>query len=607
MNLLHLVQDVIRPALIGFATDVERAVHMVKPTQDAKHGDYQANCAMSLAKEQGKKPRDVAQAIVDRLPLSDVFEKPEIAGPGFINLRLRNDWIAAQLQSMAKDERLGVGLAKPVKAFVIDYSSPNVAKPMHVGHLRSTIIGDSLARLLRFLGHHVISDNHLGDWGTQFGMLLYGYKHFLDSEALAKDPVAEMMRLYVKVRQLIKPIEQEEDEYASETKEYTPEQLALAAQVRDAARAETAKLHAGDLHNLALWRQFMPWCLEVNERIYRRLDVHFDAMHGESFYNPMLADVVDSVLKKGIAQESQGAIAIFFGEGKSQTVALVRKKDGAFTYMASDLATIRYRMETWKPDAMLYVVGAPQAQHFKNLFEAARRWGYDQMALEHVAFGSVLDKRTHRPFKTSVGDVEALNGLLDEAVKRAAQVSEQTRQEEVARGEEPVALDPKERQEIEEAIGIGAVKYADLCQNRTTDYTFDWDKMLAMNGNTGTYMQYAYVRNRGIFRKGAVDSAAFRTDPPRPILDTPHDRALALALLRLEETLEAAASEYQPNTITSYLWDLSKSYSGFFQNCPVLKAPTPELRQSRLLLCDLTARVIQRALDLLGIRTVERM
>jgi arginyl-tRNA synthetase len=607
MNLLHLVQDAFRRALTGYAADVERAVHMVKATQDAKHGDYQANCAMSLAKEQGKKPREVAQEIVELLPLGHLLEKPEIAGPGFINLRLRSDWIAGQLQSMAKDERLGVSFAQPAKTFVIDYSSPNVAKPMHVGHLRSTIIGDSLARLLRFLGHRVISDNHLGDWGTQFGMLLYGYKHFLDREALARDPVAEMMRLYVKVRQLIKPIEHEEDEHATETKEYTPEQLTLATEVRDAARAETAKLHAGDAENLALWRQFMPWCLEVNERIYRRLDVHFDVMHGESFYNPMLPEVVDSLLNKGIAQESEGAIAIFFGEGKSRTAAVVRKKDGAFTYTTSDLATIRYRMETWKPDATLYVVGTPQAEHFKKLFEAARRWGYYQVALEHVAFGSVLDKRTHRPFKTSEGDVEALNGLLDEAVKRAAQVSQQTRQEESARGEEPVALDPKDRHEIEEAIGLGAVKYADLCQNRTTDYTFDWDKMLAMNGNTGTYMQYAYVRNRGIFRRGDVDVAKLRSDPPLPILDTPQERALALVLLRFEETLEAAASEYQPNTITSYLWDLSKSYSGFFQNCPVLKAPAPELRQSRLLLCDLTARVIQRALDLLGIRTVEWM
>jgi arginyl-tRNA synthetase len=610
MNLLHLVQDTFRQALSGYAADVERAVHMIKPTQDAKHGDYQANCAMSLAKELGKKPRDVAQEIVDRLPLGAVFDKPEIAGPGFINLRLRNDWIAEHVQAMAKDDRLGVSPAKPARTYVIDYSSPNVAKPMHVGHLRSTIIGDSMARLLRFLGHKVIADNHLGDWGTQFGILLYGYKHLLDRAALARDPVAEMLRLYIAVRNLIKPIEQEEDEEdegegdAAGAVQATPEQIATASQVRDTARQETAKLHSGDPENLQLWKQIMPWCLEVNERIYRRLDVHFDCTHGESFYNPMLADVVDDLLKKRIAEESKGAIAIFFSAGQSP--ALVRKNDGAYTYTTSDLATIRYRVETWQPDAILYVVDSRQALHFQNLFAAARRWGYDKVALEHVSFGSVLGE-DRKPLKTREGGVIELNALLDEGVEQAVEVFEKTRQEEAERGDDAGELTAQERRGIAEAVGVGAIKYADLCQNRQTDYIFSWPKMLAMNGNTGTYMQYAYVRNRGIFRKGGIDPTALRTDPPRPSLETAHERALALALLRFEEALDAAATEYQANAITSYLWDLSKSYSGFFQNCPVLKAPTEDLRQSRLLLCDLTARVIQRGLDLLGIRTVERM
>jgi arginyl-tRNA synthetase len=604
MNLLHFVQDVFRKALTGYAADVERAVAMVKPTQDPKHGDYQANCAMSLAKEHGKKPRDVAQEIIDRLPLAEVFEKPEIAGPGFINLRLRSDWIARQLQAMAKDERLGVSKANPPKTIVIDYSSPNVAKPMHVGHLRSTVIGDCLARLFLFQGHQVIRDNHLGDWGTQFGMLLYGYKHFLDAEALKRDPVAEMLRLYVTVRNLIKPIEHEEEEDEdAETARYTPEEIARATEVRDAVRQETARLHAGDPTNRGLWQRFMPWCLEVNERIYRRLGVQFDVTHGESFYDPMLADVVDSLMKKGIAQESMGAIALFF-EGRDP--ALVRKKDGAFTYTTSDLAAIRFRWDTWRPAGMLYVVDKRQELHFQNVFEAARKWGYDKSALAHVAFGSVLGE-DRKPLKTREGGVIELNALLDEGVQRAREVYEATREEEKSRGEEVAELGAEERRTVAEAVGIGAIKYADLCQNRTTDYVFNWEKMLAMNGNTGTYMQYAYVRNRGIFRKGGVDPALFHNDPPRPSLDTPHELALGLALLRLEEALDAAAAEYQPNAITSYLWDLSKSYSGFFQNCPVLKAATPELRQSRLLLCDLTARVIQRGLDLLGIRTVERM
>jgi len=608
MNLLHLVQDAVRQALAGYAADVERAVAMVKPAQDAKHGDYQANCAMSLAKEQGKKPRDVAQDIVNRLPLGELLEKPEIAGPGFINLRLRDDWIARQVQATARDERLGGSAASPAKTFVVDFSSPNVAKPMHVGHLRSTIIGDCLARLLRFLGHRVIGDNHLGDWGTQFGMLLYGYKHFLDPTGLETNPVTEMLRLYVTVRILIKPAEQDEDEGDEDADQsvakYTPDQITQAREVSEAARRETAKLHSGDPENLRLWSQFMPWCLEVNNCIYRRLDVHFDVTHGESFYNPMLAGVVDSLCQQGLAQESKGAIVVFFGAGKPP--AMIRKTDGAYTYTTSDLATIRYRVQTWNPDAMLYVVDSRQALHFQNLFEAARRWGYDKVALEHVSFGSVLGE-DRKPLKTREGGVVELTSLLDEAVERADQVYEQTRQERIERGEEVPELSGQERRDIIETVGIGAVKYADLCQNRTTDYVFSWEKMLAMNGNTGTYMQYAYARNRSIFRKGGEDAALLRTAPPLPALETGHERALALALLRFEEALHDAAAAYQPNAITGYLWDLSKTYSGFFQNCPVLKAPTPQLRRSRLLLCDLTARVIQRGLDLLGIRTVERM
>jgi arginyl-tRNA synthetase len=603
MNLLHFVKDAFRQVLTGYSSDVERAIAMIKPAQDAKFGDYQANCAMSLAKEHGKKTRDVAQDIVERLPLGDMLEKPTIAGPGFINLRLRDDWLAHQVQAMANGERLGVTQAPDPKTFVIDFSSPNVAKPMHVGHLRSTIIGDSLARLLRFLGHKVIGDNHLGDWGTQFGMLLYGYKHFLDRKALETDPVAEMLRLYLLVRNLTKAAE-DDDETAPGHKRANPEETAKAKEIIDAVRRETAKLHAGDQENLRLWQQFMPWCLEVNNRIYRRLDVHFDFTHGESFYQPMLNDVVDSLRKQGLAEESKGAIVIFLGEGKPP--AMIRKSDGAFTYTTSDLATIRYRVETWHPDVILYVVDARQALHFENLFSAARRWGYDKISLEHISFGSVLGE-DKKPLKTREGGVVELNSLLDEAVERAGRAYEQTRSERMERGEEVPQLSEKERRAIAEAVGIGAVKYADLCQNRTTDYVFSWDKMLAMNGNTGTYMQYAFARNRSIFRKGEEDTDRFRNNPPLPLLESPHERALALALLRFEEDLCGAASEYQPNAITGYLWDLSKTYSGFFQNCPVLKAPTPELRQSRLLLCDLTARVIQRGLDLLGIRTVERM
>ncbi|MCI0639212.1 MAG: arginine--tRNA ligase [Gemmataceae bacterium] len=576
MNLLAQIQERFRTALAGLAPDVEPFVAMVKPAQDAKHGDYQANCAMSLAKSLVKKPREVAEQIKRRLPLGDFLLEPEIAGPGFINLRLQVNWIAQQLREMAKSDRLAVH-AQAAKTIVIDFSSPNVAKPLHVGHLRSTIIGDSLTRLLRFLGHKVITDNHLGDWGKQFGILLYGYRRYVDADAFRADPVRELARIYVKVR---KEMKDDDDK--------TPDP------VDDAARLETAKLHAGDEENLRLWKMFMPFSLEEIDKIYRRLEVSFDHMHGESFYNDMLPGVVADLLQKGIAQRSDGAVIISLDE--DQPPSIIQKRDGAFTYTTSDLATIKYRMETWSPDAILYVVGVPQSLHFKNFFAAARHAGYTLVDLRHISFGSVLGE-DRRVLRTRDGGTIDLEKLLDEAVEHARAIVDENSAE----------LPEAERKEIAEAVGIGAVKYADLSQNRNSDYVFNWKKMLAMDGNTATYMQYAYARNRSIFRKGNVAAVPFRTDPPLPVLDSPFERALALQILRLEETLVAAVEDYQPSIITSYLWDVAKSYSGFFQNCPVLKAETPALRDSRLLLSDLTARVIQLCLGLLGIRTVERM
>jgi arginyl-tRNA synthetase len=589
MNLVQLLQQKIHAALTGLVADPAPYAAMVKPTQDARHGDYQANCAMSLGKVMGQPPRAVAQTIKDRLDLGDMVEVPEIAGPGFINLRLRPEWLAAQIQNVARDERLGVDNASPARTFVLDYSSPNVAKPMHVGHLRSTIIGDALKRLLRFLGHTIIADNHLGDWGTQFGILLYGYKHFRDEAALKADPVRELARIYVHVRGLMKTGEDEDN---------------AADPIAEAARQETAKLHAGDPENVHLWQMFMPWCLEEIDHIYRRLDVQFDCTLGESFYNPMLADVVRDLVEKGIARESDGAIAIFFGE--NEPPALVRKRDGAFTYTTTDLATIRYRTDKWHPDAMLYAVDFRQKLILKQLFDAARRWGYNKVELQHISFGSVLGK-DGKPLKTREGEVVELEALLDEAVNRAATVYAKSCTDRKAHGHDVPDLGPDEHQQVVEAVGLGAVKYADLSQNRTSDYVFDWDKMLAMEGNTAAYMQYAYARNRSIFRKGGEDVTRFRAVPPAVSLAMPPERALAVQLLRFEDALRGAAAEYKPNLVTAYLWDLAKSYSGFFESCPVIKAETPALRDSRFLLCDLTARVIQRGLDLLGIRTVERM
>lgn len=603
MNLLNLVQDRIRAALTGLVPDAEPLAALVRPTQDARHGDYQANCAMSLAKILGKKPRDLALEIVDRIDTGELLEKPEVAGPGFINLRLRDSWLARRVRAIARDERLGVETVTTPRTFVIDYSSPNVAKPMHVGHLRSTIIGDALARLLRFLGHRVITDNHLGDWGTQFGMMLFAYKNYRSDKAMAKDPVRELLRLYVLVREISKPAEAEDDEGGSKG-DFTDAGLNIARLAVDAARQETAKLHAGDPENERLWRMFMPYCMKELEPIYERLDVHFDHHHGESFYHPLLAEVVADLEQKGIAERSKGALVVFFGA--KEPPAIVQKQDGAFTYTTSDLATIRYRLREWQPDAMLYVVDFRQSLHFKQLFEAARRWGFDTTELAHISFGSVLGE-DRKPIKTREGGSVELGALLDEAVLRAGEVYEQSRQERLARGDEVPDLTTEERRAVEEAVGTGAVKYADLSQNRTSDYIFSFAKMLAMNGNTATYMQYAYARNRSILRKAEADLQQLRSDPPMVRLDTPHERNLALQLLRLEETLSSAATEYQPSDITAYLWELAKTYSGFFQNCPVLRAETPELRASRLLLCDLTARVLQLCLGLLGIRTVERM
>lgn len=579
MNLLHAIQNRFRSALKDLVPDVEPYVAMIKATQDPKHGDYQANCAMSLAKALGKKPRDVAQELVERLDLGDLLDAPEIAGPGFINLRLKASWLAARIHEIARDDRLGVTRASTPKTYAIDYSSPNVAKPLHVGHLRSTIIGDALTRLLRFLGHTVITDNHLGDWGTQFGILLYGYKNLLDRDAYQKDPVRELARIYVEVRNRIGA--EDEDEARNP--------------IAEACRAETAKLHHGDPENNKLWQEFMPHCLEEIHTIYDKLGIlPFNHEHGESFYNPMLPGVVDSLLEKKVAEPGEGgAIIIRFSK---DNVALVRKRDGAFTYTTSDLATIQYRLEHFRPNAILYVVDFRQSQHFSNLFEAARRWGVTDVELTHVSFGSVLgaDKR---PIKTREGGAVELGALLDEAIQQGRKIVDANSPE----------IPEAERAEIAKTVGIGATKYADLCQNRTSDYIFSFEKMMAMEGNTATYMQYAYARNRSIFRKAEIDPASLRHSPPTVALDTPQERALALQLLKLEESLLAAIGEYQPSGVTAYLWDVAKTYSGFFQNCPVLKAETDALKQSRLLLCDLTARVLERCLDLLGIKTVERM
>jgi arginyl-tRNA synthetase len=553
--------------------DAEAFAAAVRPATDPKFGDYQANGCMALAKQAKQNPRELAAKVAQAVDLAPLAEPPEVAGPGFLNIRLKPEWLASELHALIDNPALGLEPVATPKTVVIDFSSPNVAKPMHVGHVRSTVIGDSLSRILGALGHKVIKDNHLGDWGTQFGMIIWGWKTAADEGAFAADPVGELSRLYRLAQSRIK---------------------AGDAEVEEAARRETAKLHAGDPENRALWQRFMPHCLEALAAIYHRLGVSFDHYLGESHYDAMLAGVVADLEGRGLAVPSEGATVVFV-EGFAAPF-LVRKRDGASTYATTDLATIRYRVEHWKPDQVLYVVDHRQGDHFKQLFAVAKRWGYDGLDLQHIAFGTILGA-DRRPFKTREGDAVGLESLLDEAVAKARQVVDANSPD----------LSDDERRAVSEVVGLGAIKYADLSQNRLSDYVFDWDKMLALTGNTATYMQYAYARIQQIFTKAGTTAEAVRA--ARPPIPTAHpaERALAMQLLRWPEAVALAGSELKPNILTDYLFGLANSYSGFYEACPVVKAGSDELRLGRLALCDLTARTLRSGLGLLGIGVVDRM
>jgi arginyl-tRNA synthetase len=477
-------------------------------------------------------------------------------------------------------------MEKP-RTFVIDYSAPNVAKPMHVGHIRSTVIGDALCRTLRFLGHRVTSDNHLGDWGTQFGMIIYGYK---------QDPqLRERIKQSASVAEKIGQLGTLYQAYSRKSEEDSA--------IRQQVLEETKKLHSGDPENVEIWKEILPPCLEAIDEIYLRLGVSFDETLGESFYHDRLEGVVSDLLKRAIARPSEGAVAVFL-EGHNAPM-LIQKQDGAYLYATTDLATIQYRLERWSPDAILYVVDHRQSLHFEQLFAAARLWGVDRIdrvELTHVSFGTVLGE-DGRPYKTRSGDTVGLAGLLDEAEGRAYEVVSRNDDAKPAGAE----LSEEKRRQVARVVGIAALKYADLSQNRTSDYVFSYDKMLAMNGNTGTYMQYAYARVRSIFAKGEVDAAALRGDGEVIRFEQPLERAMGLKILQFEEALEQVLADYRPNQLTSYLFELAELFSSFYDACPVLKAPSPELRASRLLLCDLTARTIAKGLELLGIQVVEKM
>jgi arginyl-tRNA synthetase len=609
VNFRAALRAAFRAALDGLAADGVVAIRpdempglleQVRETADARFGDYSGTMAMALAKRAGRKPRDVAIDIIRRLEAApgyaDLFGPPgDPVGPGFINVRVKDEALASAVARGVADDRLGVAAVATPLTVVVDFSSPNVAKPMHVGHIRSTVIGDALARILRFRGHRVITDNHLGDWGTQFGMILWGWKHCRDDAGFAADPTAELGRLYRLVR---KVADAKPEELAAD-----PAAAALAAMHPDAARevlAETAKLHEGDPENRALWERFMPVCRAEIERIYSRLHVAFDHTLGESFFQPLLAATVDDLVAKGLARESRGAIGVFL-RGDECPPLLIRKADGAFLYATTDLATIHWRLENWRPDRILYVVDHRQSEHFEQVFEAARRWGLPGIAavgLVHVAFGTVLGE-DGKPFKTRAGDTVGLEALLDEGVDRAAAV--------VGSGDEGRAgMNDADRRHVAETVGIGAIKYADLSQNRTTDYVFSFDKMLQLTGNTAAYMQYAVARVEGIFTKGGIDREDVRRRCDGVRLSDPAERALALELLRFGEALEDVEADSRPNVLTAWLYDLAGCYSTFYDSLTVLKAEGPE-RESRLALCDLTGRVLCRGLELLGIGTVEKM
>ncbi|MFO0820991.1 MAG: arginine--tRNA ligase [Pirellulales bacterium] len=658
MDILSELRSRFRDTLSNWTADTTSLLDMIRPAQDAQFGDYQANCAMPLAKQLGKPPRELAAQLVAQTRLDDLCHPPEVAGPGFINLKLLDPVLERAATEAISDPFLGVPRPAQPRTYIVDFSAPNVAKPMHVGHIRSTVIGDALCRLLRFRGHTVVSDNHLGDWGTQFGMVIYGYKHFVNKAAYAEQPVAELSRLYRLVNNLVdyhdqraqrprleqavaeraaalerlaaQPVPTEkgaDKKHAAAVKkaerqlvEARDSQAAAEAKIRAidndpvmstfaqahpdigaAVLAETAQLHAGNAENQRLWDEFLPLCRQEIHRIYSRLDVSFDEELGESFYHDQLPEVVTEFESLGLARESDGAVCVFL-EG-FETPMIIRKRDGAFLYATTDLATIRYRINRWHPDAILYVVDHRQGEHFDKLFAAARLWGKGQVELSHIAFGTVLGN-DGKPFKTRAGDTVGLEGLLDEGVRKALAVV----CENDDRKPEGPEFTQEQRQKIADVVGIAALKYADLSQNRTSDYEFSYDKMLALDGNTAAYMQYSYARVQGIFRKGNIDPAALVAHPDSRLhLVEPAERALALALARFPEALADALADYRPNLMTVYLYEVTRRFSAFFEACPVLKADTDQVKRSRLLLCALTAKVVRQGLQLLGIQVVDRM
>ncbi|EAN0563426.1 arginine--tRNA ligase [Salmonella enterica] len=577
MNIQALLSEKVSQAMIaaGAPADCEP---QVRQSAKVQFGDYQANGMMAVAKKLGMAPRQLAEQVLTHLDLSGIASKVEIAGPGFINIFLEPAFLAEQVQQALASDRLGV--SQPTRqTIVVDYSAPNVAKEMHVGHLRSTIIGDAAVRTLEFLGHHVIRANHVGDWGTQFGMLI-AWLEKQQQENAGDMALADLEGFY------------------RDAKKHYDEDEAFA----ERARNYVVKLQSGDTYFREMWRKLVDITMTQNQITYDRLNVTLtrDDVMGESLYNPMLPGIVADLKAKGLAVESEGATVVFLDEFKNKEGdpmgVIIQKKDGGYLYTTTDIACAKYRYETLHADRVLYYIDSRQHQHLMQAWTIVRKAGYvpDSVPLEHHMFGMMLGK-DGKPFKTRAGGTVKLADLLDEALGRARRL--------VAEKNPDMPADELEK--LANAVGIGAVKYADLSKNRTTDYIFDWDNMLAFEGNTAPYMQYAYTRVLSVFRKANIDEQALASAPV--IISEDREAQLAARLLQFEETLTVVAREGTPHVMCAYLYDVAGLFSGFYEHCPILSAENDAVRNSRLKLAQLTAKTLKLGLDTLGIETVERM
>ncbi len=572
-DIQQILEDLLRQAVTkAVGPEYAEADPILRQATNPKFGDYQANLAMGLAKRVGRKPRELAEAIRDALPLGTDIERAEVAGPGFINLTLSSDLISSQLAETTSSDRLRVEVVDPPQTVIIDYASPNLAKEMHIGHLRSTIIGDGISRVIEFQGHRVIRQNHLGDWGTQFGMLL---EHLIDTGWEKSDDhhIGDLNALY----------QQAKKRYDSD-----PE-------FAERARKRVVALQGGDEQSLRLWRMLIDESVRHMNEIFTRLNVRLTDkdIKGESFYNDRLARVAEELEQSGVARISDGALCVFLEEGEAPLI--VRKSDGGYGYAATDLAALRHRIEDLGGDRLIYVVDSRQRDHFNKFFETARRAGWVGNArLDYVPFGTIMGK-DRKPFKTREGGTVRLADVLDEAVERAKKVIETKAPD----------LPEDERNSIAQVVGVGAVKYFDLSNDRIKDYVFDWDRMLALEGNTAPYLINAYVRIRSIFRKGEVAPDSLKG---RSITITQEaERALALQLLQFPQIVAGVAESLEPHRLCTYLYELASAFHKFYERCPVLTAEKVEERDSRLGLCHLVARTLKLGLELLGIETVERM